>query len=125
MKDRLQQPAEGSLVYEDDHVYACLASFPITKGHTIVAWKHPVADIHLLERKDYEHLMSVVSTIRNALLATFHIEKVYLIYMDEAEHVHWHLVPRYDEKGFNVLHHSPKEIFDFSLVTDIRKHISI
>ena len=31
------------------------------------------------------------------------MKKVYLIYMDETQHVHWHLIPRYNEKGYDVI----------------------
>jgi diadenosine tetraphosphate (Ap4A) HIT family hydrolase len=52
----------------------------------------------LLEKKDYEYLMDKVDEVRNSMLKTLKIKKVYLIYMDEVQQVHWHLVPRYDEK---------------------------
>jgi diadenosine tetraphosphate (Ap4A) HIT family hydrolase len=48
------------------------------------------------------------------------VEKVYLMYLDEVKHVHWHLVPRYEERGFNILLHSPAETKDFSLAKDIK-----
>jgi diadenosine tetraphosphate (Ap4A) HIT family hydrolase len=41
--------------------------------------------------------------------------------MDEAKQVHWHLVPRYDEKGFNLLIHNPKEVKDFPLAPLLRE----
>jgi len=83
-----------------------LASFPVTKGHTIVVWKDNVKDLHLLSKKDYEYLMEKVDEVRNALIKTLKVKKVYLIYMDEAKHVHWHLIPRYNVKGYNVLKHN-------------------
>lgn len=122
--DLLPRPTPESILYEDDTLYACLALSPITRGHTIVAWKKQVSDLNLLERKDYEHLMDVVDMVRGALLKALQIEKVYLVYMDETKHVHWHLIPRYNEEGFNVFSHEPKETHDFSLVPEIRKHVS-
>ncbi|KKW40707.1 MAG: hypothetical protein UY91_C0036G0006 [Parcubacteria group bacterium GW2011_GWB1_55_9] len=121
--DSLPTPAPEAMLYEDEKLYVCLASFAITKGHTIVAWKEPVPDLNMLERKDYEYLMDTVDAVRGALLKALHIEKVYLLYMDEARHVHWHLVPRFNEEGFNVFSHEPVEISDFSLAKEIRREL--
>ncbi len=113
MEDLLTPPEEA-IYYEDDKVYVCLASFPITKGHSVVVWKDRKEDIQMLARKEYEHLIDVVELARKTLRESYDLEKVYLLYLDEIKHVHWHLVPRYDEEGFNLLNHSPKEINDFS-----------
>ena len=121
--DSLPTPAPEAMLYEDEKLYVCLASFAITKGHTIVVWKKPVPDLNMLERKDYEYLMDTVDAVRGALLKALHIEKVYLLYMDEARHVHWHLVPRFNEEGFNVFSHEPVEISDFSLAKEIRREL--
>lgn len=123
MEDLMTPPREA-IFYEDERVYACLASFPDTKGHSIVAWKERRTDIHELSKEEYEHLMNVVEIARNALLTTLHVEKVYMVYLDETKHVHWHLVPRYNEAGVNILLHDAQEIHDFSLAREIQQHIS-
>ena len=117
---RLPKPPKESLIYEDKHVYVCLASYPITKGHTIVAWKKPVKDIHDLSCEQYDYLMNTVDVARDTLLKTLKVKKVYLLYMDEIKHVHWHLVPRFNEKGVNVLEHTPKHAKDFPLASKLR-----
>src|SRR3990167_4586495 len=119
MSNSLPEPNKNAIIYEDDKLYVCLASNPIAGGHTVVVWKDDVADLHLLNAGDYEYLMYYVDVVRNALLKTLNIEKVYLVYMDEAKHVHWHLVPRYNEKGYNVFRHDPEELKDFSLAGEI------
>ena len=119
----LPKPLKGAIIYEDGKLYACLANFPIIRGHTVVVWKKSVPDLHLLSRRDYEYLMDKVDELRDALLKTLKIKKVYLIYMDETNQVHWHLVPRYNEKGFNMLIHKPEKLKDFSLVKKIRKNL--
>lgn len=123
--DLLENPPSSSIIYENDKLMVCLASYPITKGHTIVIWKEKTPDLHLLNRADYLLLMETVDKVRNALLKALAIEKVYLIYMDEAKQVHWHLVPRYNQKGFNLLTHEPKKTSDFSLVPKIQKALNI
>ena len=118
--EKLPIPPKEAIIYEDEKLYVCLASFPITKGHTVIVWKSDTEDIHSLSRKDYEYLMDTVDITRNVLLEKLKIEKVYLMYMDEAKQVHWHLIPRYEELGVNVLMHSPEETKDFSLAQDLK-----
>lgn len=123
MKNSLPKPIKNSIIYEDDKLYCCLASFPITKGHTVVVWKKSVPDLNKLHRKDYDWLMDKVDEIRNALIKTFKTKKVYLIYMDETNQVHWHLVPRYNEKGFNMLTHKPRKLKNTDIAKKIKKNL--
>ncbi len=111
----LPKPPKEAMLYEDKQLYACLASYPLTEGHTIVVWKDDKKDIHELTRVQYSHLMLVVERMRDKLLDELGVEKVYLMYMDEIEHVHWHLIPRYDEEGYNLLKHKPQLNEDFTL----------
>lgn len=122
MSNSLPEPIEEAIIYEDDKLYVTLANFPIARGHTVVVWRADVPDLHLLDEEQYDYLMDMVDATRDALLRTLDINKVYLLYMDEARHVHWHLVPRYNEKGYDVFMHEPKTLKDFSLVAEIRKN---
>lgn len=122
--DRLPTPPQESIFYEDEKLYVCLALYPLTKGHTVVVWKNSVEDLHLLSKTDYEYLMDKVDQIRTTLLNFFNLEKVYLMYMDEVRQVHWHLVPRYEEQGVNVLAHNPERSEDFSLAQPLSQAIS-
>jgi diadenosine tetraphosphate (Ap4A) HIT family hydrolase len=45
--------------------------------------------------------------------------------MDEINHVHWHLVPRYNEKWFNIFQHKPGELRDSSLAKKIKKQLKL
>ncbi len=67
--------------------------------------------------------MDKVDEVRNALLKTLEVQKVYLTYLDEVKQVHWHLVPRFNEKGYNIFLHRPKLIYDFSLAKKIRNNL--
>lgn len=124
MKPGLPKPYPQAILYEDRWLYVCLANFPIVPGHTVVVWKNDVADLHLLSKKDYERLMDTVDAVRTALIKALKVQKVYLVYMDEVRHVHWHLVPRYNEQGFTMLTHKPKKLNDFSLVEPIKKQLT-
>jgi diadenosine tetraphosphate (Ap4A) HIT family hydrolase len=121
----LPEPRDEEIMYEDDKLYCCLARYPKTEGHTVVVWKDDVEDLHLLSKEDYEYLMDTIDEVRNALLETLGIEKVYLIYMDETKHVHWHLVPRFNEKGYDILEHDPKELTDFKLAGEIEDNLNM
>ena len=125
MRTKLPKPFDQAIIYDDSKLYACLANYPIVKGHTVIVWKRSVSDLHLLSKKDYEYLMDRVDEVRNALMKTLKVKKVYLIYMDEANQVHWHLVPRFNEKGFDVFHHKPIKLEDFSLTDQIKDNLKI
>ena len=117
----LLNPPPGSVIYETELVYAALASYPITKGHTVVVWKKPVTDLGKLDEKDFAYLMFAVDQVRNALLKVCGVKKVYLMYMDEVKHVHWHLIPRYNTMGVSVLKIKPRKILKFPLVKRLHK----
>ena len=108
-------PPQQAILFEDEKLYICLASFPLTRGHTVIVWKDKVEDLHLLGLNEYEYLMDMVDVTRDALQKALGVEKVYIMYMDEIKQVHWHLVPRYNEQGMNILMHTPTETKDFSL----------
>ncbi len=123
METKLPKPFDQAIIYQDSKLYVCLANYPIVKGHTIIVWKKVVSDLHLLSKKDYRYLMDKVDEVRNALMKTLKLKKVYLIYMDEVNQVHWHLVPRFNKKGFNVFKHKPKKLTDFSLTDKIKSNL--
>lgn len=79
----------------------------------------------MLSRKDYLYLMEIVDKVRTAMLKTLKIKKVYLLYMDEANQVHWHLVPRYTKKGYEVFMNKPGKLKNFKLDDEIRKNLVI
>lgn len=123
MRTKLPKPLAQAIIYDDSKLYACLANYPIVKGHAVIVWKKSVSDLHLLSKNDYEYLMEKVDEVRNALLKTLKIKKVYLIYMDEANQVHWHLIPRFNERGFDVFQHKPSKLVDFSLTDKIKGNL--
>jgi diadenosine tetraphosphate (Ap4A) HIT family hydrolase len=124
MKSDLPQPFDDAIIFEDD-VYACLANYPITRGHVVVVWKHTAKDLHELPNTEYDHLMDVVQMVRSAMLQALLIDKVYLTYLDETKQVHWQLIPRYNEKGYNILIHEPAQLQDCSLAETIREYLDI
>lgn len=111
------EPKEGSVFYEDEKVYACLAFHPIVAGHSIVVWKANVEDLNDLTPDDYHYFIEIVYRVRRALLSVFDTDKVYLAYLDEARHVHASLFPRKRSskmEGFELMAQPPGELTDFS-----------
>ncbi len=119
MNDDFPKPHPDSIIYEDSKLYACLANDAVALGQVVVVWKKDVEDLHYLSERDYIYLMEKVDEIRDAMLLALNIEKVYLVYMDEAKHVHWHLIPRYDKKGYNIFLDNPVKVKDYSLAKKI------
>jgi diadenosine tetraphosphate (Ap4A) HIT family hydrolase len=119
----LLKPSSKSIIYDDENLYVCLAKYPITKGHCVIVWKEPARDLNLMPDRSYDYLMDTVFATRDALLKTLKIKKVYMVYMDETNHVHFHLVPRYKEKGFSVFQKKPEILKDFSLAKKIKKNL--
>lgn len=112
----INETPKNSIIFEDNKVIVAMAYEPLTKGHSVVIWKGGESDINKLSTEDYEYLMDVVDVTRDTLRKFYNIEKVYLMYLDECNWVHWHLVPRYDEKGFNVLNNKTSRIDNFDEV---------
>lgn len=98
--------------------------FQSRKGIRWVVWKKKIPDLHLLSKNDYEYLMDKVDEVRNGMVKTLGIKKVYLMYMDEVSHVHWHLIHKFNIKGFNLLKHRPSKLKDFSLASKIRENLA-
>ncbi|KKS19364.1 MAG: hypothetical protein UU78_C0087G0006 [Candidatus Roizmanbacteria bacterium GW2011_GWC2_41_7] len=117
----LPYPPSNAIIYEDKKVYVCFASYPIGWGHTVVVWKKQIPDLHYLSDGEYNYLMDMVDIARDALLKVYKTQKVYLLYMDEVKQVHWHLVPRFNEKGVNVSMHKPQKAKDFPKILLMRK----
>lgn len=116
---KFPEPKEGPVFYNDEKVYACLAFEPKVEGHTIIAWKNEVEDLSHLSTADYQHLMNIVNMVQDALLKAFKTTKVYLAYLDESCHVHWHLFPRIEgaKKGFDLMAQTSGELKDLSKVS--------
>ena len=118
------EPKEGSVFYKDERVYACLAFHPIVDGHTIVAVKrNDVDDLGQLSPEEQFHLLQIVfEVVRPALLVCYKTDKVYVAYLDETGHPHFHLFPRKkgEEEGFGLMVKRHGELTDFSMVTQLR-----
>jgi histidine triad (HIT) family protein len=94
---------DSQKVYEDDNVLALLDDFPISDGHTLVMLKDHHDDLASLSEEQAAYLGGVVARISRALKEACDVPYIYVASLGEqVRHVHYHLVPRYEEdrKGF-------------------------
>nr|ADI22123.1 hypothetical protein [uncultured Planctomycetales bacterium HF0200_11L05] len=93
------------------------------KGTAWLFGKNKLVTFIRSQEKIICNLMTVVEDTRDAMRSVLGVEKVYLIYMDEAKHVHWHLVPRRKLMGFALLNQKPKLLEDFSLAKILKEEM--
>ena len=92
---KFPKPRRGSVFYQDRKIRVCLATDKNhVEGRTIIEWKKNVEDLNKLSFNDYQYLMKMIFVVRRALLEAYKTNKIYLAYLDEVKHVHWHLFPR-------------------------------
>ena len=119
------KPIDGSVFYEDDILYACLAFHPIVDGHTIVVIKKEFSDLNNLPEDIYLHLMKCIFKIRKTMLDIYKTDKVYVCYLDETKHVHFHLFPRTGKlNGFEMMHGQHGTLTDFSKIILLSNSLS-
>jgi len=114
-------PKSGTVFYEDELFYACLAFHPMYEGHVMVVVKTNFHDLSELPENIYCRYMKLIFRVRKAMQKVYQIDKVYLCYLDEANHVHCHLIPRLLDgrpikDGFNMLCDKHFDLTDFSKV---------
>jgi len=117
-------PIEGSVFFENELVYACLAFHPIIEGHTIVFWKPGADDLNNMSIKDYHYFMRFILRTRGVLLDIYNTDKVYVIYLDEDHNVHFQLFPRAKNSkllGYELLAQTHGYLTDFSKIPLLTK----
>jgi diadenosine tetraphosphate (Ap4A) HIT family hydrolase len=90
------------VLYEDDRLFAVLASDPRSPGHTIVVWREHVQDFTGLDDRGTAHLFSVCARVARAILAALAgTERVYMVTMCDGpgNHLHIQLIPRYQHEA--------------------------
>jgi histidine triad (HIT) family protein len=89
------------IVYEDEVVIAFLDIMQATKGHTLVATKHPYENINAVPEDVAAHLFMIAKRIAKALNHAFDPDGLNVLSNNGAAagqqvfHFHVHLIPRY------------------------------
>ena len=90
-------------VYEDEHVFAFMDIFPLSKGHTLLIPKKHHENVYEMSPEEAGQLFSVAPKIASALKASFQPAGINLLNNNGAPagqsvfHFHLHFIPRYDQ----------------------------
>ncbi|MGE4571451.1 MAG: HIT family protein [Candidatus Izemoplasmatales bacterium] len=94
-------------VYEDEHIMAFLDISQVTKGHTLIVPKKHVKNIFEMDEDVSKIIFKSVPKIANAIKKSFKPIGLNIISNNEkplqsVDHFHIHLVPRYEDDGFDI-----------------------
>lgn len=97
----------AKIVYEDEKYMAILDISQTTKGHTLVIPKKHSKNIYELDDEN-DDIMKVVKIVSRKLKSALNPIGINIISNNErplqsVEHIHIHLVPRYENDGFDIL----------------------
>lgn len=90
-------------VYEDDRVLAFLDVNPLSRGHTLVIPKQPVATLDQLSDDDAAAIGRALPRIARAVLAATGAQHFNVLQNNGApahqavHHVHFHIIPKHDD----------------------------
>lgn len=117
-------PAE--VIYEDEHVVAFLDIYPMTPGHTVIIPKKHAENIIGLSEEEVGPLFSAVKKM-TALLSEKLKPEGFTIGINHGrtagmDHLHVHVVPRYEGDGGGSIHSVVRYPSEESLA-DMKKKI--
>lgn len=104
-------PSTG--VYEDEQVYAFLDIKPVNPGHVLVVPKKHYPDLHSTDPLVLPALILAVQKVSHAMRVGLGIEGMNITENDGAvagqliPHIHFHLIPRSVDDGFELWHGKP------------------
>ena len=111
----------AKIVYEDDSILAFLDINPVTKGHTLIISKDhydnfmdcdsdTIKQIHRVAKDLTYHYQSILHPNGFNLLSNMNGAAGQSVF-----HVHFHLIPRYDENDGLVLIFNPDSSINYSM----------
>ena len=95
-------------IHEDDRVLAFLDAFPVSRGHTLVIPKQEVATLDQLADDDAAAIGRVLPRIARAVLAATGATAFNVLQNNGPAahqavfHVHFHIIPKYDDTGLGI-----------------------
>jgi histidine triad (HIT) family protein len=93
-------------LYEDDHVLAFLDIFPVARGHCLVIPKEPAETLDKLSDDAAAAVGRALPRVARAVLAATGATAFNVLQNNGALahqavfHVHFHIIPKYDDAGF-------------------------
>ena len=104
-------------VYQDEHVLAFLDIYPLSRGHLLVIPKERRAQLHELSEDSAAALGRVLPRLARAVLAATGATAYNVLQNNGASahqavmHVHFHIIPRVDDRGLEIGWH-PRPVED-------------
>ena len=117
-------------VYEDEFVFAFLDIAPLSKGHTLVIPKEPVAFLHELNEDSAKALGNALVKVSAAVLAATGATAYNILQNNGAaahqvvEHVHFHVIPKFDTEGLSFGWISSELVCPEELASEIALHLT-
>ncbi len=99
---------ESHKIYEDDFVIAILDIGPLSEGHALVIPKEPAATIDELSDEHAAAVGRVLPRITRAIKKVTGATAINILQNNGSdagqvvEHVHFHIIPRFKDRGENV-----------------------
>lgn len=95
------KPEEGQLIWRGDDCRVILVNEPDLPGFCRVIWNHHVAEMTDLTPGEREHLMSLVFAVEEVVRHVMCPDKVNIAALGNmVPHIHWHVIPRYQDDAF-------------------------
>jgi len=97
---------ESSIVYEDDIAIAFMDIQPVNPGHTLVIPKKHFVTMDDCDDETAKHLISVVKKLNMQVAKAAGAKGIFNAVMNGEEagqevfHLHFHIIPRYNNDGF-------------------------
>jgi diadenosine tetraphosphate (Ap4A) HIT family hydrolase len=88
------------LIYEFPNSFFVVGDHQYHKGYCLLFLKYHVRELHELSAERQTALFQELMAATGAIVKTFRPWKMnHACYGNVDEHVHWHLIPRYEERG--------------------------
>jgi len=117
----------SSIIYEDEKVIAFLDISQATRGHTLVVPKEHFANIYSVDEETLSYLIKVVQKLSVKLKSKLDANGINVLNNNELsagqtiEHLHFHIIPRYDEHDGFSCHFTSNEVDLKKLATIINQ----
>ena len=116
-------------IYEDEKFLSFLDISPVNIGHILIIPKNHYVDLLELPIEEAQKLITVIKKIAPAVLAAVEAKAFNLnlnngkIAGQEVNHVHFHLIPRFENDGRELWHGQPYQEGEAQIIAEKIKNL--
>ncbi len=109
----ISQEIPAHIIYEDDRVLAFLDIAPVNPGHTLLIPKEHYMDFQQAPGEILVYLVTIAHKIAPAIIGAVGAEAFNLTTNvgenagQVVSHLHWHMMPRFADDGYQLWHGKP------------------